>query len=138
MESNQGDWFDQRRVEAGLVRILTEYQRLGFYTVEFKPAYEETAEDAAGEAGVIVHPNLNEGPQGRLTDVRFAFAAPAASARSGRASGHAIAGRPAVRAGDRASPIWMRSATLYANRGFRFGHRRRQGRVRRRMAARSR
>jgi outer membrane protein assembly factor BamA len=120
MESAEGDWFDQGRVETGLRRILDEYQRLGFYAAEFKPTYEETAAGAAGEAGVIVHPNLTEGPQGRVTEVRLAFTSTARVPEADlRQVLQSRAGQPYVPATVVADLEAL--SALYANRGFRSG-----------------
>jgi outer membrane protein assembly factor BamA len=113
-----GDLFDQGRVEAGLVRILRDYNRLGYYAAEFKPAYEETSARTAGEAAVIIHPNLVEGPRGHIKEVRFVFAAgPRVPEGDVRAVMQSHPGQPFVYATVKADQDAL--LDLYANRGFR-------------------
>ncbi len=120
MELQEGDLFDQERLEGGLARIQAEYQRLGFYAVEFKPVYEETTSTSPGEAGVIVHPNPNEGPQGRITNVQFTYPSPPRVPEADvRQVMQSRVGQPYVPAIVLSDMDAM--STLYANRGFRSG-----------------
>jgi outer membrane protein assembly factor BamA len=118
MNVGEGEPFDQNQVEIGLRRVLEEYNRLGFYRAEFKPAYEETSTRTAGEAGVIIRPNLVEGPKGVVKDVRIVYAAdPRVPETDARAVLHSKPGQPFVSSaiGSDADAL----ADLYANRGFR-------------------
>jgi outer membrane protein assembly factor BamA len=118
LDARPGQWFDQNRVETGLSRIKDEYERLGFYGVEFKPVYEEVPGAGPEEAGVIVHPNPTEGPQGRIVDVRFVFASgPRVPESEVRTAMRSHKGQPFVVATVRADLDAI--SELYANRGFR-------------------
>ena len=61
---------DDSRVVQGLARLVLEYQRLGFYTVEAKPEYtEDPGRSTAGEAWLVLHPAIVEGPRGLVRAV---------------------------------------------------------------------
>jgi outer membrane protein assembly factor BamA len=118
LDARPGQWFDRSRVEAGLGRILDEYERLGYYAGEFKPVYEEVPGTAPGEAGVVIRPNPTEGPQGHITDVRFVFASgPRLPESDARAVMQSRQGQPFVVATMLGDYDALR--TLYTNRGFR-------------------
>jgi len=118
MAVREGELFEQGRVEGGLGRVLVEYNRLGFYRAEFKPAYEDTSTRTAGEAGIIVHPNLVEGPKGTIKDVKLTFASgPRVPEADARAVLHSRSGQPFVAAFTRAD--FDALVDLYVNRGFR-------------------
>src|SRR4029453_12077273 len=117
MAVREGELFEQGRVEGGLGRVLVEYNRLGFYRAEFKPAYEDTSTRTAGEAGIIVHPNLVEGPKGTIKDVKLTFASgPRVPEADARAVLHSRSGQPFVAAFTRAD--FDALVDLYVNRGF--------------------
>ncbi|MGE5837123.1 MAG: POTRA domain-containing protein [Acidobacteriota bacterium] len=118
MGVREGELFDVSRVFAGLSRILVEYNRLGFYRAEFKPAYEETSTRTAGEAGIIVHPNLVEGPKGTVKDVRLTFVSgPRVPEADARAVIRSRPGQPFVSTVIRSDLQALQD--LYADRGFR-------------------
>ena len=120
-DAKVGDWFDQQRFEAGLMRIQAEYQRLGFYAAEFKPAYKETPGSAPGEAGVMLQPNPNEGPQGHISDIRFVYpSGPRVPEADARAVMQSRVGQPYVPATVLADVEALH--TVYTNRGFRSGN----------------
>jgi outer membrane protein assembly factor BamA len=118
MNVREGELFDERRVVAGLYRILLDYNRLGYYAAEFKPAYEETSAREAGEAGIIIHPNLAEGPRAHIKDVQFVFTSPPRVPEADvRAVMQSRPGQPFVGAIVKADQEAL--LDLYANRGFR-------------------
>jgi outer membrane protein assembly factor BamA len=118
MNVRVGDLFDQKRVEDGLRRILVDYNRLGYYAAEFKPEYDQTSAQDAGEAGVIIHPNLAEGPRGYVKDVRFVFTSgPRVPEADVREVMQSRAGQPFVSQTVVADLNALED--LYANRGFR-------------------
>jgi outer membrane protein assembly factor BamA len=74
LDVRAGDVFQQAAFEAGLVRVLGEYRRLGYYLAASEPAYEEApSRGRPNQAWVVLHPTLKEGPQGRVTRVTFSF-----------------------------------------------------------------
>ena len=118
MNVQVGEWFDQKRVEDGLYRIRREYNRLGYYLAGLTPVYKDTSARNAGEAGVIIHPNLVEGPRGYIKDVRFVFAAgPRVPEADVRAVMQSRVGQPF--GSDTVMADLDALEDLYANRGFR-------------------
>lgn len=69
-----GDVFSQAAFERGMQQVISEYQRRGYYDAEAAPEYEPVSDRAtATDAWVVLHPNIAEGPQGRISAVSIAF-----------------------------------------------------------------
>lgn len=76
LEIEAGDVFSQARFEAGITRVLGEYRLRGFYAASSTPSVEPLAIPADGQPGsarVVLHPEITEGPEGRVTRVTFSF-----------------------------------------------------------------
>ncbi len=69
-----GDVFRQAAFETGLVRVIDEYRRLGYYNAQSLPAYEPLPDRGRpNEAWVALDPNITEGPQGRVMRITVNF-----------------------------------------------------------------
>lgn len=69
-----GDVFDRTRFERGVVAVVDEYRRRGYYQVVAEPATEAvSARRTETQEWVVLHPGITEGPRGEVAAVTFAF-----------------------------------------------------------------
>jgi outer membrane protein assembly factor BamA len=69
-----GEVFDRARFLAGIQAVIDEYRRRGYYDSQATPSFERTAaRSTATEAWVVLHPEVSEGPRGRVAAVTFTF-----------------------------------------------------------------
>ncbi len=76
LDIGAGDVFSQARFEAGVREVLLEYQRRGYYAASSVPSVTPLNIPANGTPGavrVVLHPDITEGPEGRITRVTFSF-----------------------------------------------------------------
>jgi outer membrane protein assembly factor BamA len=74
----RGDVFDDVRVGAGIISVIAEYRRRGYYQADADPTYLELPErETPTEAWVVVRPRFIEGPLGTVAGITFSFDAPA-------------------------------------------------------------
>ncbi len=66
-----GAWFDQNGVVSALLAIKSQYQERGFHRVVMNPTYDEVNGRDALEGGVVIHPNITEGPKAIVTRITF-------------------------------------------------------------------
>ena len=71
-----GEPFSEARFEAGLQRVVVEYQQRGYYQAGGQTNYVLGGTTGSGEQLVVLHPSVTEGPQGTISDVEFRFAEP--------------------------------------------------------------
>lgn len=112
-----GEVFDQDRFLAGMVRVTDAYRRAGYYKMDATPDYEEMPGESASRALVVVHPEIHEGPRGRVSAIAFKFTGDhrVAETELRQAMLQHVGGAfvDAEAAQDRAT-----LRTLYRNRGF--------------------
>jgi outer membrane protein assembly factor BamA len=69
-----GEVFDRARFIAGTGAVVDDYRRRGYYDSQATPSFERnTDRSTATEAWVILHPEITEGPRGRVAGVTFTF-----------------------------------------------------------------
>ena len=66
-----GAWFDQQSVFEALTVIRALFQARGYHLVQLKPEYEEVVLPNTSEGGVIIHPNVSEGPRSIVKKIAF-------------------------------------------------------------------
>ena len=67
-----GAWFDQVAVVTALAQIRGEvYQARGYHRAVMAPEYPETPGRSADEGGVIIRPNIDEGPRAIIRALTF-------------------------------------------------------------------
>jgi len=67
----KGAWFNQVDVRAALDAIRAQYQHHGYYQVKMAPDYEDVPGPDAQTGGIVIHPNVTEGPRGFVTAIVF-------------------------------------------------------------------
>jgi outer membrane protein assembly factor BamA len=115
-----GDPVDDERVLQGLQRVVFEYHQQGFYAVEAEPAYtEDAARSTPGEAWLVLHPTITEGPRGVLRTLAIAHTddSPMVPESELRAVMRSRPGEPYSVAAVYYDRLDLE--TLYQNRGFR-------------------
>jgi outer membrane protein insertion porin family len=68
-----GAWFSQDAVSMALVVLKALYQQDGYWNVVIKPEYEEVPGRSPDEGGVVVKPNIVEGPRAVIAKIAFAI-----------------------------------------------------------------
>lgn len=113
-----GTWFSEARALAALTSIIqTTYRQNGFYLAEIKPEFAETAGRRPDEGGVIIRPNITEGPKAVIVAVTFDLGeAPVVKEAELRPILVSRAGAPYVP--DQVRADLERLADYYASRGF--------------------
>jgi len=66
-----GAWFDQTGVERALLVIKGIYQSRGYHLAVMTPGYEGVDGSTPQEGGIVVHPNITEGPRAVVTGITF-------------------------------------------------------------------
>lgn len=66
-----GAWFSQDAVMRALLVLRAIYQELGFYKATLDPKFDEVPGRRADEGGVVIRPNIVEGPKAVLTEITF-------------------------------------------------------------------
>lgn len=69
-----GAWFSQEAAERGLLFIKAAYQQQGYYMVVMDPEYAEVSGKSADEGGVVIRPNVTEGPRADVARITFDLA----------------------------------------------------------------
>jgi outer membrane protein insertion porin family len=119
MEAHRGDVFNEVGVFGGVGRVVDEYRRQGYYLVKAEPTIEVVDHQPRieGEAWVVVHPEITEGPQGHITALAFEFTGGhVVSEADLRAVMRSRVGEPYVVYNSRLDQDAL--LTLYANLGF--------------------
>jgi outer membrane protein assembly factor BamA len=66
-----GEWFSEDAVTRALVALAAIYQQDGYYQVKLDPKYEEVAGRSENEGGIVIVPNIVEGPRAVITAITF-------------------------------------------------------------------
>jgi len=66
-----GAWFNQEAVDRNLTQIRTLYILRGYHKVTLEPTHEAVENGSAQEGGVVIAPNITEGPRADVVDVTF-------------------------------------------------------------------
>jgi outer membrane protein assembly factor BamA len=113
-----GAWFRESQALGAISRLVaSQYVEQGYYVAHAEPKFDERPGAQGGEGGVVIHPNITEGPRATIREILFDLGeTPIVRESEARAVTNAAPGTPYVRANIERDVAAL--GTYYASRGF--------------------
>ncbi len=113
-----GEWFRESQALAAISRLVaSQYVQQGYYVAHAQPKFEEVPGRRPGEGGVVLQPNITEGPRAAIREILFDLGEqPIVKESELRAVTSVSPGDPYVRANLERDVAALE--TYYATRGF--------------------